>query len=93
MIYGKESDVTFVLGMRPEGESSYEDESRVETKINKPTAIELGDQVIVMAVDRIIEPSLQAFEMVAGDVAELLAESKSIIYETKQANHYDILIR
>ena len=50
----------------------------VETEINKPTAIELGDQVIVMAVDRIIEPSLQAFEMVAGDVAELLAESKSI---------------
>lgn len=50
----------------------------VETKINKPIAIELGDQVIVMAVDRIIEPSLQAFEMVAGDVAELLAEFKSI---------------
>ena len=50
----------------------------VETEINKPTAIELGDQVIVMAVDRIIEPSLEPFEMVAGDVAELLAESKSI---------------
>jgi peptidyl-prolyl cis-trans isomerase D len=50
----------------------------IDSSVNEPYAIELEDKVIVLAVTSIIEPSIQPFEKVAEDVADLLSETKAI---------------
>ena len=50
----------------------------VDSSINQPYAIELEDKVIVIAITSITDPSLEPFEQVAKDVADLLSESKAI---------------
>ena len=50
----------------------------VDSSINQPYAIELEDKVIVLAITSITDPSLEPFEQVAEDVADLLSESKAI---------------
>ena len=49
-----------------------------DSLINEPYAIELEDKVIVLAITSIIKPTLQPFEEVAQNVADLLSESKAI---------------
>ena len=49
-----------------------------DSSINQPYAIEFEDKVIVLAITSITEPSLEPFEQVAEDVADLLSESKAI---------------
>ena len=49
-----------------------------DSSINEPYAIELEDKVIVLAITSIIKPTLQPFEEVAQNVADLLSESKAI---------------
>ena len=49
-----------------------------DSSINQPYAIEFEDKVIVLAITSIIDPSLEPFEQVAEDVADLLSESKAI---------------
>ena len=50
----------------------------VDSSINQPYAIEFEDKVIVLAITSITDPSLEPFEQVAEDVADLLSESKAI---------------
>ncbi len=50
----------------------------VDSSINQPYAIEFEDKVIVLAITSIIDPSLEPFQEVAEDVADLLSESKAI---------------
>ena len=50
----------------------------VDSSINQPYAIEFEDKVIVLAITSITETSLEPFEQVAEDVADLLSESKAI---------------
>ena len=50
----------------------------VDSSINQPYAIEFEDKVIVLAITSITDPSLESFEQVAEDVADLLSESKAI---------------
>ena len=50
----------------------------VDSSINQPYAIEFEDKVIVLAITSITDPSLEPFEQVAEDVADLLSESKTI---------------
>ena len=49
-----------------------------DSSINQPYAIEFEDKVIVLAITSITDPSLEPFEQVAEDVADLLSESKAI---------------
>jgi len=49
-----------------------------ETSLNQPMAIEIGDKVIFISLDRIDEPILNEFDMVADSVADLLSEAKAI---------------
>jgi len=49
-----------------------------DSSINQPYAIEFEDKVIVLAITSITDPSLEPFQEVAEDVADLLSESKAI---------------
>ena len=49
-----------------------------DSSINQPYAIEFEDKVLVLAITSITDPSLEPFEKVAEDVADLLSESKAI---------------
>ena len=49
-----------------------------ETSLNQPMAIEIGDKVIFISLDRIEEPTLKEFDMVVDSVGDLLSEAKAI---------------
>ncbi|MAX49744.1 MAG: peptidylprolyl isomerase [Gammaproteobacteria bacterium] len=49
-----------------------------ETSLNQPMAIEIGDKVIFISLDRIEEPVLKEFDMVVDSVGDLLSEAKAI---------------
>ena len=49
-----------------------------ETSRNQPMAIEIGDKVIFISLDRIEEPTLKEFDMVVDSVGDLLSEAKAI---------------
>ena len=49
-----------------------------ETSLNQPMAIEIGDKVIFISLDRIEEPALKEFDMVVDSVGDLLSEAKAI---------------
>jgi len=49
-----------------------------ETNLNEPMAIEIGDKVIFISLDRIEEPTLKEFDMVVDSVGDLLSEAKAI---------------
>ncbi len=49
-----------------------------ETSLNQPMAIEVGDKVIFMSLDRIEEPVLKEFDTVVDSVGDMLSEAKAI---------------
>ena len=49
-----------------------------ETSLNQPMAIEIGDKVIFISLDRIEEPTLKEFDTVVDSVSDLLSEAKAI---------------
>jgi len=49
-----------------------------ETSLNQPMAIEIGDKVIFISLDRIEEPTLMEFDIVVDSVGDLLSEAKAI---------------
>ena len=49
-----------------------------ETSLNQPMAIEVGDKVIFMSLDRIEEPVLKEFDTVEDSVGDMLSEAKAI---------------
>ena len=49
----------------------------IDSNLDEPYAFELNDKVIVVAINSISEPFLKPYEQVAGDVGELLSQSKA----------------
>ena len=49
-----------------------------ETSLNQPMAIEIGDKVIFISLDRIEEPALKEFDTVVESVGDMLSEAKAI---------------
>ena len=49
-----------------------------ETSLNQPMAIEIGDKVIFISLDRIEEPNLKEFDTVVESVGDMLSEAKAI---------------
>ena len=49
-----------------------------ETSLNQPMAIEIGDKVIFISLDRIEEPTLKEFDTVVESVGDMLSEAKAI---------------
>jgi len=49
-----------------------------ETSLNQAMAIEIGDKVIFISLDRIEKPALKEFDMVVDSVGDLLSEAKAI---------------
>ena len=49
-----------------------------DSKINQPFVIELNDNVIILEIDRIIEPSLQDFDSIKESISSVLSESKAV---------------
>jgi parvulin-like peptidyl-prolyl isomerase len=46
--------------------------------IDEPYAIELVDRVIILAVDKVNKPTLEAFDSVTESIADMLSQSKAI---------------
>ena len=49
-----------------------------DSKINQPFVIELNDNIIILEIDRIIEPSLQDFDSIKESISSVLSESKAV---------------
>ena len=49
-----------------------------DSKINQPYLIELNDNIIILEIDRVIEPSLQDFDSIKDSISNVLSESKAI---------------
>ena len=48
-----------------------------DSEINKPSVLEVNDSVIVFAINDIIKPSLQEFNLIEDTIANMLSESKA----------------
>ena len=49
-----------------------------DSKINQPYLIELNDNIIILEIDRVIEPTLQDFDSIKDSISNVLSESKAI---------------
>ena len=49
-----------------------------DSKINQPYLIELKDNIIILEIDRVIEPFLQDFDSIKESISSVLSESKAI---------------
>jgi parvulin-like peptidyl-prolyl isomerase len=49
-----------------------------DSKINQPYLIELNDNIIILEIDRVIEPFLQDFDSIKESISSVLSESKAI---------------
>jgi len=49
-----------------------------EVMIDEPYAIELVDKIIILAVDKVNEPTLEAFDRVTESISDMLSQSKAI---------------
>ena len=49
-----------------------------DSKINQPYLIELNDNIIILEIDRFIEPFLQDFDSIKESISSVLSESKAI---------------
>ena len=49
-----------------------------DSKINQPYLIEFNDNIIILEIDRVIEPFLQDFDSIKESISSVLSESKAI---------------